>query len=36
MFSSSDDFDSWFDLGGRTDIEETEEEKEMRNKKIIE
>jgi SWI/SNF-related matrix-associated actin-dependent regulator of chromatin subfamily A member 5 len=35
MFSSSDDFDEWFNLSG-TDEGETEMEKENRNKKIIE
>jgi hypothetical protein len=36
MFSSSDDFDEWFNLNGNTDEEISEEEKEQRNKKIIE
>jgi SWI/SNF-related matrix-associated actin-dependent regulator of chromatin subfamily A member 5 len=35
MFSSSDDFDEWFNLSG-ADEGETEMEKENRNKKIIE
>jgi SWI/SNF-related matrix-associated actin-dependent regulator of chromatin subfamily A member 5 len=35
MFSSSDDFDEWFNLSG-ADEGETEIEKENRNKKIIE
>jgi SWI/SNF-related matrix-associated actin-dependent regulator of chromatin subfamily A member 5 len=35
MFSSSDDFDEWFNLSG-ADEGETETEKENRNKKIIE
>jgi len=35
MFSSSDDFDEWFNLSG-ADEGETEMEKEKRNKKIIE
>ena len=35
MFSSSDDFDEWFNLSG-ADENETEAEKENRNKKIIE
>lgn len=28
MFSSSDDFDEWFNLGKKTDEDETEQEKE--------
>lgn len=35
MFSSSDDFDEWFNLTGGQD-EGTEEEKEKRNKIVIE
>ena len=35
IFSSSDDFDEWFNLGP-TDQEMTEAEKEKRNKQVIE
>ena len=35
IFSSSDDFDEWFNLG-QTDEAMTEAEKEKRNKQIIE
>ena len=35
IFSSSADFDEWFNLGGG-DTEMTDEEKEKRNKQVIE
>lgn len=34
IFSSSDDFDDWFNLGGNEEL--TEQEKEVRNKQVIE
>jgi hypothetical protein len=34
IFSSSDDFDDWFNLGGNEDL--SEKEKEVRNKQVIE
>ena len=36
MFSSSDDFDEWFNLSSGSDEGISEEEKAKRNKKIIE
>ena len=34
IFSSSADFDEWFNLGGNEEL--TEQEKELRNKQVIE
>lgn len=35
MFSSADDFDEWFNLGGKAEENETDAEREKRNKQII-
>jgi len=34
IFTSSSDFDEWFNLGGNEEL--TEQEKEVRNKQVIE
>lgn len=36
MFNSSEDFDEWFNLGSSADTEMSDEQKEKRNKQLIE
>ena len=35
IFGSSDDFDEWFDLGNKANLELTDQEKEEKNNQII-